>query len=37
MGNVGDDAVTIPDYVAMGVLVVMAVWAVAHWIPRDKL
>jgi hypothetical protein len=27
----------IPDYVAIGVLVILAVWAVADWIPRDKL
>jgi hypothetical protein len=26
-----------PDYVAIGVLIVLAVWAVADWIPRDKL
>jgi hypothetical protein len=33
----GEDAVTIPDYVAIGVLIVLAMWAVADWIPRDKL
>ena len=30
-------AVRLPDYVAIGVLVVLAVWAVADWIPRGKL
>jgi hypothetical protein len=29
--------VLVPDYIAIGVLVVLAVWAVADWIPRDKL
>ena len=28
---------TVPDYVAIGVLVVLVVWAVADWIPRGKL
>jgi hypothetical protein len=28
---------TIFDYAAIGVLVVLMVWAVADWIPRDKL
>jgi hypothetical protein len=36
-GVVGDDAMTIFDYVAIGVLVVLIVWAVADWIPRGKL
>jgi hypothetical protein len=27
----------LPDYVAIGVLVVLLVWAVADWIPRGKL
>ena len=34
---VGDDSVTIFDYVAIGVLVILVVWAVADWIPRGKL
>jgi hypothetical protein len=34
---IGDDAVTIYDYVAISVLVVSAVWAVADWLPRGKL
>jgi len=29
--------VRVPDYIAISVLVVLAVWAVAEWIPRDKL
>jgi len=28
---------TIPDYVAMGVLIVLIVWPVADWVPRGKL
>ena len=28
---------TVLDYVAIGVLVVLVVWAVADWIPRGKL
>jgi hypothetical protein len=28
---------TILDYVAIGVLVLLIVWAVADWIPRGKL
>jgi len=27
----------VPDYVAIGVLIVMLVWAVADQFPRDKL
>jgi len=27
----------VPDYIAIGVLVVMLVWAVADQFPRDKL
>jgi hypothetical protein len=27
----------IPDYIAIGVLIVMLVWAVADQFPRDKL
>jgi hypothetical protein len=34
---IGDDAVTIYDYVAISVLVFLAVWAVADLVPRDKL
>jgi hypothetical protein len=30
-------ALTIPDYVAIGVLIALLVWAVAEWIPRCKL
>jgi hypothetical protein len=26
-----------PDYIALGVLIVLFVCAVADWIPRDKL
>jgi len=26
-----------PDYVAIGVLIVLLVWAVADWVPRGKL
>jgi hypothetical protein len=29
--------VLIPDYVAIGFLVVLIVWAVADWLPRGKL
>jgi len=29
--------VTVPDYVAIGVLVVLIVWAVADWFPRGRL
>jgi hypothetical protein len=29
--------VLVPDYVAIGILIVCAVWAVADWIPRGKL
>jgi hypothetical protein len=28
---------TIADYIAIGVLIVLAVWAVADWLPRGKL
>jgi len=27
----------LPDYVAIGVLIVLIVWAVADWIPQGKL
>ena len=27
----------VPDYVAIGVLIVVIVWAVADWLPRGKL
>jgi hypothetical protein len=27
----------IPDYIAIGVLIVLLVWAVADWVPRGKL
>ena len=43
MGLVGicflrwENAVTNPDYVAIGVLIVLAIWAVADWFPRGKL
>jgi hypothetical protein len=36
MRNIGG-GMTILDYVAIDVLVLLAVWAVADWIPRDKL
>jgi hypothetical protein len=36
MRNVGG-GMTILDYVAIGVLVLLIVWAVADWIPRGKL
>ena len=29
--------VLVPDYVAIGVLIVLIVWAVADWVPRGKL
>jgi hypothetical protein len=29
--------VRVPDYIAIGVLVVLTAWAVADWIPRGKL
>jgi hypothetical protein len=29
--------VRIPDYLAIGVLIVLFVWAVADWVPRGKL
>ena len=28
---------TLPDYIAIGVLIALIVWAVADWIPRGKL
>jgi len=28
---------TIPDYIAISVLIVLAVWAVADWLPRGEL
>jgi hypothetical protein len=28
---------TIPDYIAISVLIVLAVWALADWVPRGKL
>jgi hypothetical protein len=33
----GRDAVKIPDYIALGVLIVLLVWAVADQFPRGKL
>jgi hypothetical protein len=33
----GEVSVTVPDYVAIGVLIVLIVWAVADWFPRGKL
>jgi hypothetical protein len=33
----GGRVVTVPDYVAIGVLIVLIVWAVADWVPRGKL
>jgi len=33
----GRDAMKIPDYIAIGVLVVLLVWAVAEFLPRAKL
>jgi hypothetical protein len=33
---VGEE-VTVFDYVAIGVLIVLIVWAVADWVPRGKL
>jgi hypothetical protein len=35
--SMGRDAMLVPDYVAIGVLIVMLVWAVADQFPRDKL
>jgi hypothetical protein len=29
--------VLVPDYIAIGILIVCIVWVVADWIPRDKL
>jgi hypothetical protein len=29
--------VTVPDYVAIGGLIVLIVWAMANWFPRGKL
>jgi hypothetical protein len=29
--------VLVPDYIAVGVLIVCIVWALADWIPRGKL
>ena len=28
---------TLPDYVAIGLLIVLIVWAVADWVPRGQL
>jgi hypothetical protein len=28
---------TLPDYVAIGVLIVLIMWAAADWVPRGKL
>ena len=28
---------TLPDYVAIGVLIVLIMWAAANWVPRGKL
>jgi hypothetical protein len=33
----GLDAMLVSDYIAIGVLVVMVVWAVADQFPRNKL
>lgn len=33
----GHYAMLVPDYIAIGVLVVLAVWAIADQFPRDKL
>ena len=33
----GRDAMKVPDYIAIGVLIVLFVWAVADQFPRDKL
>jgi hypothetical protein len=33
----GSAGVSVFDYVAIGVLIVLAVWGVADWIPRGKL
>jgi len=32
-----EGVMTIPDYLAIGVLIVLITWAVAEWIPRGKL
>ena len=29
--------VLVPDYIAIGVLIVLIVWAAADWVPRGKL
>ena len=36
MGDDGYDVMRIPDYVAIGILIVLAVWAAADLIPHDK-
>jgi hypothetical protein len=33
----GEAVLTVYDYVAIGVLIVLIVWAAADWIPRGKL
>ena len=33
----GEVVLTVPDYVAISVLIVLFMWAVAHLIPRGKL
>jgi len=33
----GEVVLTVPDYVAIGALIVLIVWAAADWIPRRKL
>ena len=33
----GEVGVTVPDYVAIGVLIILIVWAMADWFPRGKL
>jgi hypothetical protein len=33
----GEAGVTVPDYVAIAVLIVLIVWAMADWFPRGKL
>jgi hypothetical protein len=37
MGIVENDAMTKPDYIAIAVLIALAVWAVADHLPRGKL
>jgi hypothetical protein len=37
MGTAAGGVMTIPDYVAIGVLIVLIAWAAVEWIPRGKL